>query len=182
MRPLNEIIVHCTATRPNWWANRTTTEKVAEVRRWHVEERGWADIGYHYLIDRDGTVAEGRSVYRVGAHVKGHNTGTIGVSLFGGHGGAADDQFSDHFTPEQDAALRRLLTDLCERWPTIDKISGHSDYAAKACPCFSVQQWLNDTPSRPPARPAEARPPRSSPPLSRRGGTLLSLFNRIFKR
>lgn len=81
MRDINEIIVHCTATRPDWWQGKSTSEKVDEIRRWHVEDRGWRDIGYHYLIDRDGTVAKGRPVEQVGAHCKGHNTGTIGISL-----------------------------------------------------------------------------------------------------
>ena len=57
MRPLNEIIIHATATPANWRDGQKTSTKVAEVRRWHVEDRGWSDIGYHYLIDRDGTVA-----------------------------------------------------------------------------------------------------------------------------
>jgi len=56
MRPLNEIIIHATATRADWRVGQATSDKVAEVRRWHVDERGWRDIGYHYLIDRDGTV------------------------------------------------------------------------------------------------------------------------------
>ena len=44
MRPLNEIIVHCTATRAEWWAGRLSSDKVAEVRKWHVQDRGWRDI------------------------------------------------------------------------------------------------------------------------------------------
>jgi hypothetical protein len=83
MRPLNKIIIHCTATRPNWWIGKSPQQKVNEIRRWHVEDRGWADIGYHYLIDRDGTVIEGRPLSKVGAHAKGHNTGSVGIALFG---------------------------------------------------------------------------------------------------
>ena len=143
MRPLNEIIVHCTATRAEWWAGRPTADKEAEVRKWHVQDRGWRDIGYHFLIDRDGTVATGRPLEEVGAHVKGHNTGTIGISLFGGHGGATTDKFEDNFTPEQDEALRNLIADLQNRFPSISKISGHNEYANKACPCFDVRSWLN---------------------------------------
>jgi N-acetylmuramoyl-L-alanine amidase len=156
MRPISEIIIHCTATRADWWADKTTTQKVAEVRKWHVDGRGWSDIGYHFLIDRDGTVAEGRPVKRTGAHVKGHNTGTIGISLFGGHGGEKDNAFDDNFTEEQGAALRRLIRRLhTEHGPNL-KLSGHHEYANKACPCFDVRSWLARTVSAPRTSPAQS--------------------------
>lgn len=142
MRKITEAIVHCTATRADWWATRSTSQKVKEIRRWHVEDRGWSDIGYHYLIDRDGTVAEGRSMDRDGAHVQGHNTGTIGISLFGGHGSSENDPFEANFTPEQDKALRKLLADLQQKYG-FTKVTGHNEYAAKACPGFNVSRWLN---------------------------------------
>ena len=141
MRPLNEIIVHATATRPDWWSTRTTAQKVAEVKRWHVQDRGWSDIGYHFLIDRDGKVVAGRPLQTVGAHTQGHNTGTIGISLFGGHGSAATDAFFENYTPQQDKALRDLITHLRASYPTITKVSGHNEYAAKACPGFNVPKW-----------------------------------------
>lgn len=143
MRPINEIIVHCTATRADWRAGKRTSEKVAEIKRWHVQYRGWNDIGYHYLIDRDGTVANGRPIEKIGAHVAGHNTGTIGISLFGGHGSAETDQFADHFTPAQEKALRKLIADLRKRFGVV-KITGHNQYAAKACPGFNVQKWVTN--------------------------------------
>lgn len=146
MRPVEEIIVHCTATRPDWWQGKTTAEKVAEVKLWHTRDRKWKDIGYHYLIDRDGTVAKGRPVEQVGAHCRGHNTGTIGVALFGGHGSSERDKFSDHFTVEQNKALRELLADLSDTYG-IKKITGHNQYAAKACPGFDVPRWLNRKPA-----------------------------------
>jgi N-acetylmuramoyl-L-alanine amidase len=155
MRPIDEIIVHCTDTLPEWWAGRRTSQKVAEVRRWHVTPepagRGWSDIGYHYLIDRDGTVAKGRPLERTGAHVAGHNTGTIGISLFGGHGSSADDAFDDNFTQAQDRALRDLIASLRKQFPTIRKVTGHNEYAAKACPGFRVADWLDDAPMSSPA-------------------------------
>jgi N-acetyl-anhydromuramyl-L-alanine amidase AmpD len=141
MRPLNEIIVHCTATRPDWWSTRSTAQKVAEIKRWHVQDRGWSDIGYHFLIDRDGKVVAGRPLQTVGAHTQGHNTGTIGISLFGGHGSAATDAFFENYTPQQDKALRDLITHLRASYPTITKVSGHNEYAAKACPGFNVPKW-----------------------------------------
>lgn len=145
MRPINEIIVHCTATKPDWMDGKPTAKKVAEVRQWHIKERGWKDIGYHYLIDRDGTVAEGRPLDQVGAHVQGHNTGTIGISLIGGFGSAADDKFEDHFTPAQDFALRKLIEELKYRF-SISKVTGHNEYASKACPGFRVDKWLGTAP------------------------------------
>ena len=142
MRTITETIVHATATRANWMDGYPTGAKVAEVKRWHVQDNGWSDIGYHFLIDRDGTVATGRPIERTGAHVKGHNTGTVGVSLFGGHGSAETDAFSEHFTEAQDAALRELLADLDATYGPGLKISGHNEYAAKACPGFNVAKWL----------------------------------------
>lgn len=146
MRRIDEIVVHCTATVPDWMANKPTTAKVAEVRAWHIKDRDWKDIGYHFLIDRDGTVAKGRPLGQVGAHVQGHNTGTIGVSLIGGFGSSADDAFEDNFTPEQDEALRGLIERLEHEYPTITKVTGHNAYAAKACPGFRVDKWLGTAP------------------------------------
>lgn len=139
--PVDEVIVHCSATRPSWMAGRPTREKVAEIRRWHVQDNGWKDIGYHWIIDRDGTVERGRPESVAGAHTMNMNVGTIGVCLIGGHGAAATDRFSDHFTSEQDRALRQLLQEISRR-TKIAKVSGHNQYARKACPGFLVEPWL----------------------------------------
>lgn len=141
MRKIIGIIVHCTATHPKWREGRPLAEKIAEVRRWHVEDRMWNDIGYHYLIDRDGTVGAGRTMSKDGAHVDGHNEGTVGVALFGGHGSEAHDRFATNFTPEQDAALRGLIAELHAKHGAVP-VTGHNQYAAKACPGFSVPAWL----------------------------------------
>jgi hypothetical protein len=151
MRKINKIVVHCTATRPEWWADKLPIQKVDEVRRWHVEDRGWSDIGYHYLIDRDGSVVEGRPLIRAGAHAKGHNSHSIGISLFGGHGGNVNDAFGDNFTKEQDAALRKLIAKLKDRY-AIGSVIGHNEVSNKACPTFEVSKWLLKEPiSRSPA-------------------------------
>ena len=142
MRPLTEIIVHCAATRPGWMEGATADAKVAEIRRWHVEENGWADIAYHFIIDRDGSVVAGRPLDRAGAHVRGRNRTSIGVCLIGGHGSSQTDAFADHFTPEQDTALRALIEQLQDQHPSIRMVTGHSTYSAKACPGFQVARWL----------------------------------------
>ena len=156
MRPIEEIIVHCSATRPEWMQGQTLWAKRQEIKRWHVEGNGWKDIGYHWLIDRDGQTVAGRPVEHVGAHVRGHNTGTIGVCLIGGHGSSEKDQFPEHFTPAQDKALRGMIAGLRKQFPAIAKVSGHNEYAAKACPGFNVRDWLLQKPATAPVDPPRA--------------------------
>jgi hypothetical protein len=144
MRKIDEVVVHCAATRPEWWSDRSVEEKAREVRQWHLD-RGFKDIGYHWLIDRDGTVVKGREESAIGAHVKGRNSNSIGICLFGGHGSSKDDTFDENFTPEQDTALRQLIAEIEQRH-TIEKVSGHNEYANKACPGFNVSSWLNAKP------------------------------------
>lgn len=149
MRHIDEIIVHCSATKPDWMKGASTEAKVAEIRRWHIEDRKWSDIGYHYIVDTDGTVVRGRPLERVGAHVKGHNKGTIGICLIGGHGSSAIDNPTDHFTAEQLRALRNKINGLKSHMTSIKKVSGHNEYANKACPGFNVPRWWkNKSPAR----------------------------------
>ena len=134
MRPINKIIIHCTATPEG----RDVT--VDQVRDLHVRINGWADIGYHFLIYRDGSVHVGRPLDKVGAHCSGHNTGSIGVCYVGGL--ATDGKTpKDTRTPQQRAALRRLVQDLRCQFPAAT-VHGHNEFAAKACPSFNVKTEL----------------------------------------
>lgn len=151
MRHVDEIIVHCSATQANWKHGQPLKAKVDEIRRWH-RARGWSDIGYHFVIDRDGRIMSGRAVERTGAHCKGHNRGTIGICLLGGHGSSADDEFSDNFTLAQDRALQKFIADLKGKHPTITKVSGHNQYAPKACPGFNVPIWMKSHQPKPKKR------------------------------
>ena len=110
---------------------------VSEIRSWHVEQRGWRDIGYHWVIDRDGAVAPGRTEIEIGAHVEGHNRGTLGICLLGGYGASSDDLFAKNFTAAQAAVVKRLIAEIKGR-TAIRKVSGHNDYASKACPGVRV--------------------------------------------
>jgi hypothetical protein len=139
--PVTEIIMHCADTRPEWMSGRSLLEKVAEIRRWHVQERGWRDIGYHWIIDRDGTVVPGRRETEIGAHVESHNRGTLGICLLGGYGASADNPFAKNFTAAQAEAAKQLIAEIKGR-TTIRLVSGHNDYAARACPGFRVAGWV----------------------------------------
>ena len=78
MREINRIILHCSATPEG---EHISTET---IRDWHVNKRGWSDIGYHFVVLLDGTIEAGRPLDRVGAHTKGHNEDSIGICIVGG--------------------------------------------------------------------------------------------------
>lgn len=140
-RTISEIIFHCTATPEG------KDFTVADIRAWH-KQRGWSDIGYHYVVYRDGRVMEGRPVGQVGAHVSGHNAGTIGVAYVGGV--SADGKAAkDTRTPAQRSSLLWLRDQLMARHKGIRKVTGHNQYAAKACPSFDVRKDALGQPPKP---------------------------------
>jgi N-acetyl-anhydromuramyl-L-alanine amidase AmpD len=134
-RPITQLVVHCAATRPSLDVG------VDEIRSWH-RQQGWSDIGYHWVVRRDGTVEAGRREELIGAHVSGHNRESIGICLVGGLDAQGDP--APEFTPEQFASLRTLLNDLLAIYDlSDDAILGHRDFAgvSKACPSFDVRHW-----------------------------------------
>jgi N-acetylmuramoyl-L-alanine amidase len=129
MRNIKEIIVHCAATPEG------KDFTVADIKKWHLA-RGFNDIGYHYVIYRDGSVHKGRNEDVVGAHCTGHNTNSIGVCYIGGV--ATDGKTpKDTRTAEQKSALLGVLKQLKSKYPNAT-IHGHRDFAAKACPSFDA--------------------------------------------
>lgn len=135
MRKINEIIVHCTATAEG------KNFKAADIDRWH-KAKGWNGIGYHHVVDLDGTLEPGRPENEVGAHCLKHNANSIGVVYVGGL--ASDGKTpKDTRTPKQKAALVKLLTELKHRY-TNSTIHGHRDFAAKACPSFDATKEYKD--------------------------------------
>lgn len=129
-RHISEIIVHCSATPEG------KDFTVAQIRQWHLA-RGFRDIGYHYVIYRDGSIHTGRALAITGAHCTGHNTHSIGVCYIGGC--AADGKTpKDTRTQAQRVALTSLLRRLKAQFPNA-RIYGHKDFANKACPCFDAK-------------------------------------------
>ena len=112
---------------------------VEEIRVWHTKDRGWSDIGYHFVIRRNGEVETGRPVAKVGAHARGHNVGSIGVCLVGGMA-EADTKSECNYTRAQWASLDKLVTEL-ELEYSIKKVLGHNDVSAKDCPTFNAHVW-----------------------------------------
>jgi len=130
-----DIIIHCSATPEG------KEFDVEDIRRWH-KNRGWRDVGYHFVITLDGTVQEGRSIkpFVNGAHTIGHNR-SIGICYIGGVD--EDMQPKDTRTPEQKRALRELIYELKNDYPEAT-VYGHRNFAAKACPSFDAHMEYFD--------------------------------------
>lgn len=147
---INAIVIHCSATRAGQDA------RAADIDKWH-RERGFAMIGYNYVIDIDGTVEDGRPLSRDGAHCntagtsgQSYNKHSIGICYVGGldeQGNAADTR-----TDAQKQALAELVYRLIVEYPIVEVI-GHRDASPdkdgngkitkdewiKVCPCFDVR-------------------------------------------
>jgi N-acetylmuramoyl-L-alanine amidase len=136
MRSIHTLVIHCTATPEG------RDVDVKTIRMWHTRDNGWKDIGYHYVVYRDGSVHAGRPVEQVGAHVAGHNSGSIGVVYVGGVDASMKPK--DTRTPEQKVALRKLLTELVKTYK-ITTLVGHRDFdKGKACPSFDAKNEYAD--------------------------------------
>lgn len=132
-RLIDKIIIHCSATQSKMDIG------AKEIRQWH-KAKGWSDIGYHLCIRRDGTVELGRDINRVGAHVSGHNTGSIGICLIGGVDARMMPE--SNYTNDQWRSLRNTLRFLKLDYPSAS-IHGHNEFTKmKACPCFDVPEEL----------------------------------------
>jgi N-acetyl-anhydromuramyl-L-alanine amidase AmpD len=114
---------------------------VEEIREWHTKQRGFDDIGYHYVIRRNGTKEIGRPLELQGAHAVKVNGHSIGICLVGGM--AADNSPENNFTLEQHLTLKDLIKELKEKY-TIEDICGHYEVEPKKphCPGFHVKEWL----------------------------------------
>lgn len=158
MRPINLIVVHCTAT-PN---GRWTT--AADMDGWH-KARGFrrdlaarkrfspdlGHIGYHHVIYTNGAIANGRGYDEIGAHTSGHNKASLGIAMVG----------TDRFSAAQWESLRGLINALTQqqglnpaRYPSA-RVVGHRDLSPdqdgdgviepqewlKTCPGFDVAAW-----------------------------------------
>lgn len=130
-RNIKEIIIHCADTPEG------KDFTVNDIRKWHLQ-RGFSDIGYHYVVYRDGSIHNGRNVNVSGAHCTNHNSISIGICYIGGRE-AVGTKPKDTRTEAQKKALVDLLKSLKKIYPNAT-IHGHREFAAKACPSFDAKQ------------------------------------------
>lgn len=123
MRKITKIIVHCSDSPDSGSID------VETIRQWH-KDKGWHDIGYHYVVTRAGQIQEGRPVDVKGAHVKGENMYSIGVCWVG----------RNDITREAHTALCVLLLDLLEVYNLpVSQIMGHFELnPKKTCPNLNM--------------------------------------------
>ena len=129
MRPINKIILHCSATKEG------KSFTAADIDRWH-REQGYIMIGYHYVILLDGTVEIGRPLELPGAHCAVHNADSIGICYIGGLD--MNGKPYDTRTPQQRKAMQQLIDTLREVYSNAT-VHGHREFANKDCPCFEVE-------------------------------------------
>ena len=112
---------------------------VHAIQAYHRDSLGWADIGYHYLVGRDGRVYEGRALTAQGAHSGGvNNKNNLGVSVIG--------NFSCGLPPA--AQLRAVAAFLADRRAAYGlsgaTLLGHRDFGPTECPGNALYAWLQD--------------------------------------
>ncbi len=146
MRKIDKIFIHCSATPEG------RDIKMETIKSWHVKGRGWRNIGYHFVIELDGTLKVGRPMEQMGAGVKGHNANSIHVCYVGGID--KNKKAKDTRTEEQRETLNTIIGRLVEQYPDAS-VHGHNEFANKACPSFDVQKEFGT--------PKKSKPKKSKP-------------------
>lgn len=138
MRSIDWLVVH-TAAAYDFKQRQVVYQSTETIREYHKRHNGWDDIGYHWVIEQDGSLHPGRPEFAIGAHVGGFNERTIGVCVTG-HGDFAP------FLPAQLATLVKLGARVCEEYRLSGiRVIGHREApqhgappTAKTCPGLLV--------------------------------------------
>jgi len=130
MRKIDKIVVHCSATPDS---RDIGSQAIDRCHRF----QGWSGIGYHYVIRKNGVIELGRPIEKIGAHVKGANSSSIGICVIG----------STKFNEKQFESLRTLVNSLKSIFGTLN-IYPHNFFPSakkqgKTCPNFDVKEALN---------------------------------------
>lgn len=128
-----KIIIHCSATPEG------RDVHAEDIRRWH-KSRGWYDIGYHYVIEIDGTIRAGRKEDVIGAHCRGQNDKSIGICYVGGC--CEEMEPKDTLNELQEESLKNLICYIRDGYGELP-IHGHNEFSNKACPSFDVSERLD---------------------------------------
>lgn len=129
-RNITRIIFHHFGEQPPPGMN------VPKIRRMHIDDRKWDDIGYHGIIMPDGEFSIGRDVNTTGAHTFKHNRGSIGIMFMAGLG-------RDGVTrpnKKQLATAHKIIEEQ-KRYYNRLEVLGHRDLRPTLCPGFDIKHW-----------------------------------------
>jgi hypothetical protein len=142
MNGIHRITIHHDGMPPTTLAARwQVAARLNQVRRGH-NDRGWADIGYHFIIDPQGNVWEGRSTRFQGAHVRDQNEHNLGIMVLGNF----DEQQP---TPQACGALDAFVATQMRRYRiSLSDVRTHQERASTACPGRNLQRYMMETRSR----------------------------------
>ena len=137
LRSVNRITIHHEGVTPYTATSEDATRQRLEIiRRGHVTVRGWADIGYHYLIDPAGRVWEGRPIQYQGAHVKDQNENNLGIMVIGNF----ERQLPN---AAQTASLDRFVASQMRQYRVpVSRVFTHRELAPTECPGRNLQRYL----------------------------------------
>lgn len=121
------VFLHCSAS------DNPAHDYPKVMEDWH-RERGFAEIGYHFFVQKNGTICEGRSLEKVPAAHQGHNTGSIAICAHG--------LKKELFTPEQLASVKALCYTLNRLYRGALSFHGHCEVSAKTCPVYDYKALL----------------------------------------
>jgi N-acetyl-anhydromuramyl-L-alanine amidase AmpD len=130
LRNINSIVVHHSAS--------PTSTTFKQIYRWHTIERGWSDVGYHFVILGDGTIQEGRDINKTGAHCRACNKTSVGICVTGNTNNVKPN-------PQQLESLHDLLE--CLQYDfniEIEHVYTHREKGKTECPGNHLQEWMNE--------------------------------------
>ena len=137
LRPSTEVIVVHHAGFPDG----DKDSSAEEIHKFHQEVNGWAGIGYHYVIRKDGRIEQGRRPQMVGAHALHHNKNSVGICVAGNFDVAK-------IQSAQMDSLKLLTAWLCQRYKLNPMakgvIVGHRDLNDTACPGKNLYSKLDE--------------------------------------
>ncbi len=134
--------------------------RLRSIQSYHMDVLGWCDIGYHYLMSRDGRLWEGRPDHLLGAHTGGNNTGNVGISVIGSH-------MTTPITSTQVENLADLIRAIAdERGIPINRsaIKGHREYKSTDCPGDALYAQLDEVVDLAASGGGDTPPPTPPPP------------------
>jgi hypothetical protein len=133
------LIIHDSHQGPGeWW-------RPVDVLRWQARKKGLLEVGYHLVVDRDGTTYRTRDVKSVGSHCPGYNHLSVGVCLIGGRDDHGEPE--DNFTVSQRCVVGLVAAAFLLEWPKA-RVVGHNElsgYTDSLCPPVSVKDILSAT-------------------------------------